>query len=72
MSLKKVAQNQPKDFKFSKENLVVAEKILKKYPEGKKEKCRYAIIIFSSKTKSKLDTTRSYEVHSQIPVNCLY
>ena len=37
MSLKKVAQNQPKDFKFSKENLVVAEKILKKYPEGKKK-----------------------------------
>ena len=37
MSLKKVAQNQPKNFEFSKENLVLAEKILKKYPEGKKK-----------------------------------
>ena len=37
MSLKKVAQNQPKDFEFSKENLVLAEKILRKYPKGKKK-----------------------------------
>ena len=37
MSLKKVAQNQPKDFEFSKENLALAEKILRKYPEEKKK-----------------------------------
>ena len=33
MSLKKVHDNQPKDFKFSDENLKEAEKILKKYPK---------------------------------------
>tara|TARA_B100001057_G_scaffold228495_1_gene228754 strand:+ start:465 stop:1070 length:606 start_codon:yes stop_codon:yes gene_type:complete len=32
MSLKKVHTDQPKDFKFSEENLKIAEGILKKYP----------------------------------------
>ena len=37
MSLKKVHDVQPKDFKFSSENLKIAEEILKKYPEKNKK-----------------------------------
>ena len=36
MSLKKVHENQPKDFKFTDENLKMAEEILKRYPEKNK------------------------------------
>ena len=37
MSLKKVHNDQPKVFKFSSENLIKAEEILKKYPEKNKK-----------------------------------
>ena len=37
MSLKKVHDDQPKDFKFSDENLKKAEEILKRYPEKNKK-----------------------------------
>ena len=37
MSLKKVHDNQPKEFEFSKENLKKAEEILKKYPNVNKK-----------------------------------
>ena len=37
MSLKKIHDDQPKDFKFSDENLKKAEEILKKYPEKNKK-----------------------------------
>ena len=37
MSLKKVHDVQPKEFKFSKENLKRADDILKKYPEKNKK-----------------------------------
>tara|TARA_X000001036_G_scaffold418554_1_gene437522 strand:+ start:270 stop:875 length:606 start_codon:yes stop_codon:yes gene_type:complete len=37
MSLKQVHEKQPKDFKFSNENLKKAEEILKKYPEKNKK-----------------------------------
>ena len=33
MSLKKVHEDQPKEFKFSSENLKKAEEILKRYPK---------------------------------------
>tara|TARA_Y100001970_G_C13921936_1_gene693879 strand:+ start:36 stop:644 length:609 start_codon:yes stop_codon:yes gene_type:complete len=36
MSLKKVSKTQPQSFEFSKENLIKAEKEIKKYPKGKK------------------------------------
>ena len=36
MSLKKVHDEQPKEFKFSNENLKKAEEILKKYPKKNK------------------------------------
>ena len=50
MSLKKVHDDQPKEFKFSNENLKKADDILKKYPE-KNKKCCHAFSIFGSKTK---------------------
>jgi NADH:ubiquinone oxidoreductase subunit E len=37
MSVKKVHDNQPKDFKFSDENLSKAEEILKRYPAKNKK-----------------------------------
>ena len=37
MSLKKIHDEQPKEFKFSDENLKQAELILKKYPEKNKK-----------------------------------
>ena len=37
MSLKKIHDQQPESFKFTKENKDSAEKILKKYPENKKK-----------------------------------
>ena len=37
MSLKKVHDKQPETFEFTKENLELANGILKKYPEEKKK-----------------------------------
>ena len=37
MSLKKVHDHQPKDFKFSDENLKKVEEILKRYPKKNKK-----------------------------------
>ena len=37
MSLKKIHDQQPKSFEFTRENKYVAEKILKKYPENRKK-----------------------------------
>ena len=36
MSVKKVHDNQPKEFKFSEENLKKVDQILKRYPEKNK------------------------------------
>ena len=37
MSLKKVHEDQPKDFKFNSENLKKVEEIFKRYPEKNKK-----------------------------------
>ena len=37
MSLKKIHDQQPESFEFSKANIEIAENILKKYPEGRKK-----------------------------------
>ena len=37
MTLKKISKKQPEHFEFNTENLNKAEKIIKKYPEGKKQ-----------------------------------
>ena len=45
MSLKKVHDDQPKEFKFSSENLKKTEEILKKYPKKiKKVRCCHFFI----------------------------
>ena len=36
MSIKKISKIQPKSFEFTKENLLAAEKELKKYPKKRK------------------------------------
>ena len=47
MSLKKVHDDQPVEFKFSNENLKQAEEILKKYPEkNKKSAVMFLILIY--------------------------
>ena len=45
MSIKKIHKNQPKEFKFSSENLKKVEDILKRYPEKNKKSagCLYFI-----------------------------
>ena len=37
MSVKKIHEEQPKDFEFSEENLKKVEQILKRYPEKNKK-----------------------------------
>ena len=37
MSIKKIHDDQPKDFKFSEDNLKKAEEILNKYPDKNKK-----------------------------------
>ena len=37
MSLKKISKEQPSDFEFNKTNLEEAQKIIKNYPEEKKQ-----------------------------------
>ena len=51
MSIKKVHDIQPEKFEFTKDNLSLANDIIKKYPKGRKKKCNYAITIFSTKSK---------------------
>ena len=51
MSIKKVHNDQPKEFKFSDENLKKATEILKIYPEKNKKKRGNAFSLFSPKTK---------------------
>ena len=50
MSLKKVSKDQPDKFEFTEENLNLANKVILKYPLGKK-KCCNGIIIYFTKTK---------------------
>ena len=72
MSVKKVHDDQPKDFKFSSENLKKAEEILKKYPVKNKKSAVMPLLYLSSKTKPKLDTFSSNEVYSELFIDALY
>ena len=49
MSLKKVHDDQPKDFKFSNENLLNVENELKKYPKNKKSSAVIALLYLVQK-----------------------
>ena len=52
MSLKKVHDDQPKEFKFSSENLKKAEEILKKYPEKNKKSAVMPFLYLAQKQNS--------------------
>tara|TARA_Y100001958_G_C21090555_1_gene443788 strand:+ start:214 stop:819 length:606 start_codon:yes stop_codon:yes gene_type:complete len=49
MSVKKVHENQPKEFKFSEENLKKVEQILKKYPEKNKKSAVMPLLYLAQK-----------------------
>jgi len=49
MSLKKVHDDQPKDFKFSSDNLKKAEEILKKYPKENKKSAVMPLLYLAQK-----------------------
>ena len=49
MSLKKVCDNQPKEFKFSSENLKEVESILKKYPKKNKKSAVMPLLYLAQK-----------------------
>ena len=52
MTLKKIHNDQPKDFKFSPENLKKAEQILKRYPEKNKKSAVMPFLYISQKQNS--------------------
>jgi NADH:ubiquinone oxidoreductase 24 kD subunit len=49
MSLKKISKDQPEFFEFNKENLNKAEKIIKKYPEGKQQSAVMPLLYLAQK-----------------------
>ena len=49
MSLKKISKEQPSDFEFNKKNLDEANKIIKKYPEGKQQSAVMPLLYLAQK-----------------------
>ena len=49
MSIKKIHSDQPKNFKFTDENLLVAEEILKKYPKTNKKSALMPFLYLAQK-----------------------
>ena len=49
MSIKKISEIQPESFEFSKENLIEAEKEIKKYPKNKKSSAILALLYLVQK-----------------------
>ena len=49
MSIKKVSKEQPSDFEFNKKNFEEAQKILKKYPDGKQQSAVMALLYLAQK-----------------------
>ena len=52
MSIKKVHDQQPESFEFSKENLEVANNILKKYPSNNKKSAVMPLLYLAQKQHS--------------------
>ena len=52
MSLKKVSKEQPDKFEFSNENLILAEKIMKKYPKERKQSAVMPLLYLVQKQNS--------------------
>jgi len=49
MSIKKVSKEQPLSFEFSKKNLDEANKIIKNYPDGKKQSAVMSLLYLAQK-----------------------
>ena len=49
MSIKKISKEQPENFEFNSKNLDVANKITKKYPEGKQQSAVMALLYIAQK-----------------------
>jgi len=49
MSLRKISKEQPESFEFNSKNLSYAEKIIKKYPEGKQQSAVMALLYLTQK-----------------------
>ena len=49
MSIKKISKNQPKNFEFSKENLIQSQKEIKKYPKDRKSSAVMAMLYLVQK-----------------------
>ena len=52
MSLKKISKNQPESFKFTENNKLLAEGIIKNYPEGKQQSAVMALLYIAQKQNS--------------------
>ena len=49
MSIKKISKEQLSDFKFNNKNLEEAQKIIKKYPEGKQQSAVMPLLYLAQK-----------------------
>ena len=49
MSLKKVSKEQPDKFEFNSDNLILANKIISNYPEGKQQSAVMALLYIAQK-----------------------
>ena len=49
MSLKKVSKEQPDKFEFSSDNLIIANRIISNYPEGKQQSAVMALLYLAQK-----------------------
>ena len=49
MSLKKISKEQPNTFEFNSKNIQIANEIIKKYPEGKKQSAVMALLFIAQR-----------------------
>ncbi len=69
MSLKKVHDDQPKEFKFSIENLEKAQDILKRYPEKNKKSAVMPFLYLAQRQNNNWIPLAAYEIYSK---NAIY
>ena len=71
MSLKKIHDDQPKEFKFSDESLKKAEKILKRYPE-KNKKSAVMPFLYLAQRQNKNWIPLANEIYCQLLIYALH
>tara|TARA_Y100000590_G_scaffold384041_1_gene455147 strand:- start:1321 stop:1929 length:609 start_codon:yes stop_codon:yes gene_type:complete len=49
MSIKKISKEQPEDFIFNSNNLIIAKKIIKNYPDGKQQSAVMALLYLAQR-----------------------